>query len=283
MTRLARFFIVLTGLSLLGDARAGATPADTGDSANTEGATPATDTAEAPPAAEPADAVPAVTATRAAAPKVSEVLYGVGLRGRVVSVPGWMLGLFTKNNVPLLTLGHVGLELFRRHRNFQVAISFSYQNMSPANGNWLGDGKDAATDTAYVQFKDFSLYTADISFIWNNMFTDWFGMHYGAGIGAGIVHGSIQHNDSVGCTDSNVGDLSQCHPALVMCANGVCTPDSALAPTRKKYPDVPSAVPIVNVVLGLDFRVPSIRGWEAKIEGGFYDAFFFGGGVAYTF
>jgi hypothetical protein len=47
--------------------------------------------------------------------------------------------------------------------------------------------------------------------------------------------------------------------------------------------DVPPAVPIFNVQLGLDFRVPTIRGWEARIEGGFYDAFFLGGGVGYTF
>jgi hypothetical protein len=26
-----------------------------------------------------------------------------------------------------------------------------------------------------------------------------------------------------------------------------------------------------------------VRGWEAKIEGGFYNAFFLGGGVGYTF
>jgi len=42
-------------------------------------------------------------------------------------------------------------------------------------------------------------------------------------------------------------------------------------------------IPVVNVVVGVDFRVPSIRGWEATIEGGFYDAFFLGGSVGYTF
>ena len=37
------------------------------------------------------------------------------------------------------------------------------------------------------------------------------------------------------------------------------------------------------MVIGIDFRLPQVRGWEAKIEGGFYNAFFLGGGVAYTF
>jgi hypothetical protein len=39
----------------------------------------------------------------------------------------------------------------------------------------------------------------------------------------------------------------------------------------------------VNIALGVDFRLPNVKGWEAKLEGGFYDAFFFGFGVAYTF
>jgi len=47
--------------------------------------------------------------------------------------------------------------------------------------------------------------------------------------------------------------------------------------------NVPPALPIVNVLVGVDFRLPHVRGWEAKLEGGFYDAFFLGGGVGYTF
>ena len=47
--------------------------------------------------------------------------------------------------------------------------------------------------------------------------------------------------------------------------------------------DVPPAVPIFEVQLGVDFRVPKLRGWEARLEGGFYDAFYLGGGIGYTF
>jgi len=39
----------------------------------------------------------------------------------------------------------------------------------------------------------------------------------------------------------------------------------------------------VNLLVGVDFRLPQVRGWEARIEGGFYDAFFLGGAVGYTF
>ena len=48
-------------------------------------------------------------------------------------------------------------------------------------------------------------------------------------------------------------------------------------------PNMPPVLPIVNLVVGVDFRLPQVRGWEAKIEGGFYNAFFLGGGVGYTF
>jgi hypothetical protein len=298
MARMVRFLIVLTGLSLLGPPlahakRPTAPPAEPpADGTDTADAPEATDAPEAAPVDADADGdaaaagAPAASVARAATHKKKrdDVAYGMGLRGRVVSMPGWMLGLFTKNNVPLLTLGHVGLELFRRHKNFQLMVSLSYQNMSPANGNWLGIDHDAATDVKYIQFKGLALYAIDVSFIWQTMFTDWIGMHYGAGIGVAYVAGSIQHNDStVGCNDGNVSNLEQCHPPGVTCANGSCTPDSALQAGRGSYSEVPPAVPIVNVVLGVDFRVPSIRGWEAKIEGGFYDAFFVGAGVGYTF
>jgi hypothetical protein len=163
--------------------------------------------------------------------------------------------------------------------------------MSPHEGNWLGSTNDPGIDTDYVRFKNFSLLALDISFIWHQWFTSWIGMHYGAGIGVAYVRGQILHDDSgynadgtvsmpYACTEANVGDLTKCHPANVTCANGICTPESNLG--NKAY-SVPPAIPIVNVVLGLDFRVPSLRGWEAKIEGGFYDAFFFGGAVGYTF
>ena len=60
-------------------------------------------------------------------------------------------------------------------------------------------------------------------------------------------------------------------------------PDNPTDPHRFADPNVPPVLPILNMVIGIDFRLPQLRGWEAKIEGGFYDAFFLGGGVGYTF
>ncbi|HXI57670.1 MAG TPA: hypothetical protein VNO55_16510 [Polyangia bacterium] len=227
----------------------------------------------------------------------SDLSYGAAMRFRWVTVPAFMLNVFTKKNVPLGFTAFPGawaVEAFRRKGNFDVALALGYQSMSPPDGNWLGTGKDPALDTDFVQFRGLGFISVDVSFIWHTMFTDWIGMHYGAGIGVGFRHGKILRTSDSGCTDTNLGDLTKCHPSGVICTSDSCNEAQLVAqqgkgndipgdPHRFSDPDVPPAIPIINAVVGVDFRVPSLRGWEAKIEGGFYDAFFLGGGIAYTF
>jgi hypothetical protein len=234
------------------------------------------------PAPRPPAPPVSVSATDAAPRSpVDNGVYGVGLRMRYVSVPSWLLGQFTKHNMPLSTIGHYGIEAFRRRRNFQMTVAFSYQNMSPPDGNWLGSGNQADIDTRFLQFRGLSLYTIDFEVAWQGMLTSWFGLHAGAGLGLAVVRGKIYVNVSQGCTDTNVGDLSQCHPPGVTCANGICTPESALSQTPSN--DVFPVAPVVSTVVGMDFRLPDVKGWEAKIEAGFFDAFFAGLGIGYTF
>jgi hypothetical protein len=73
-----------------------------------------------------------------------------------------------------------------------------------------------------------------------------------------------------------------CSDAQLAATQGSGVDDPA-DPHRFADPNVPPILPIVNVLVGVDFRLPRVRGWEAKLEGGFYDAFFLGGGVGYTF
>jgi hypothetical protein len=61
------------------------------------------------------------------------------------------------------------------------------------------------------------------------------------------------------------------------------TPDTPQQPHQFVDKNKPPVLPIVNIVVGVNFRLPQVRGWEARIEGGFYDAFFLGGAVGYTF
>ena len=98
------------------------------------------------------------------------------------------------------------------------------------------------------------------------------------------------------CTETNAGDVNQCHPigrdaerlqhapaAAVADDAPDHDPGHAAAPHQFADPNKPPVLPIVNVVVGVDFRLPQVRGWEARLEGGFYDAFFLGGAVGYTF
>jgi hypothetical protein len=230
------------------------------------------------------------------AARPADLSYGVSLGLRWISVPAWTLDLFTKKNVPLSSWG-TAVSFFRRKENFDVIGTLSYTNASPADGNWLGKGDEhpAAVDTDFVQFRGLALYALDVSFVWHTMFNDWFGIHYGAGVGIAYVGGRILRTSSSGCTEDNAGDLSQCRPQGVDCGPGGCNEQQLIAtsvnpgtdnpanPKRFRESSVPPVLPIVNVVVGVDFRLPKVRGWEAKLEGGFYDAFFLGGGIAYTF
>jgi hypothetical protein len=289
-------FSSLAGRAFAQTAAAPVQPVGAAPAAQTP-ATPAPAVTEAPaPAAD--DTSPLVGTIAATGTRSPNVSYGVALRLRWVSVPSWMLNLFTKRNVPLSSYA-TALELMRRKGEFDFIVSVGYQNMSPGDGNWLGRGNVAATDTDYVQFKGLGFVGIDASFVWHSYLNDWFGLHYGAGLGLGIVTGQMLRTSdgSAGCTDGNAGNVAGCHPVGITCPNGICSDaalaglnpggnmstDSSTTPHRFIDPNVPPALPIVNVLVGVDFRLPHVRGWEAKIEGGFYDAFFLGGGVGYTF
>jgi len=236
----------------------------------------------------------AALAEEAGPQRQADLSYGVAARLRWISVPAWLLNLFTKKNMPLSTWG-TGIELFRRKANFDIVLSINYQNMSPGDGNWLGKDHSANVDTDYVHFNGLALWGADVSFVWHTLFNEWFGMHYGAGIGVAYIPGEILRisNDPARCNEQNAGNISQCYPRgwTYMPGSGL-TPDPATLlpgpddpnnPHRFADPNKPSVLPIVNLLVGIDFRLPQVRGWEARIEGGFYDAFFLGGAVGYTF
>lgn len=257
--------------------------------ANSQVTAPSASAVTAPKPVGPApSAAPPPNVTSAAV--TNSAVYGVAARARWISIPKWFLNFFTQANVPLSSY-HVGAEFFRRKGDYDLVLGLSYQSMSPPDGNWLGPTpKEASIDTDYVQFRGLGLISFDVALLWHQAFTDWMGMHYGGGIGIGVVTGKMLRTSSWGnCTKANTGDVSKCHPSGIYPINeaqlqasegGIDTPD---APHRFKDNNIPSVIPVLNIILGLDFKLPTIPGMEIRIDGGFFDAFYLGGAIGYVF
>ena len=275
------------------EAPASASPAEAAVPPAEAGAPPAEAPAEPAAATEgPVDEKPASPAGPANPPQ-----FGVGFRARMISLPSAFLKAFTKANQGLLSYG-VGLDGFRRKRDnenpnrfSEISFAVTYQNMSPPDGNWLGNGHNAAIDTDWVQFKNFAFWTIDLSFIERQYFNEVFGIHYGAGVGLTIVQGDVLRTKSYGCNDQN---LNTCRP--IVCTGGVCTeaelaatqngrPSSATDPHRFREGAVWPAAPALTLMTGLDFRIPQTQGLEFRLDAGFFDflVIFVGGSVAYVF
>ncbi len=265
-----------------------------------------------PAAPEPAAPEPAAQAPETFVPQQSAVLaepepvmapkqemkkpvnapqFGGAFRARYVTLPGWFLGMFTKASRALHSYG-VGLEGFRRKRDSEdrnrfteMSLALGFQSMGPPDGNWLGKGKDPLYDTDWVQFKNFGFWTIDFSYLGRQFFNDVIGIHYGAGLGLAIVQGDVLRTSSQNCNEKN---LSTCRP---QCGDHTCSEaelkdsegakDAWNDPHRFREGSIPAVIPLINLVAGVDFRIPTVPGLEFRVEGGFYNAFFLGGGVAY--
>jgi hypothetical protein len=243
------------------------------------------------PATSPATAPPVATVDAPGA-RASGVVYGSALRGRWVSIPGWVLSTFTKKNMPVSTYGF-GAEVFRRKDNRDLTIGLMYQKMGPPDGNWLGSGYQADIDTDLVQFRNFGMVGLDFSSVWRVRVHDNVGFRYGGGLGVALITGKVLRTSAFGCTEQNAGNTSACRPRYCP-AQGPC-PESLHVtnqgpldggpndPHRYQDSHIPGAIPVINVVVGFDFHIPDVKGLELRLEGGFYDAFFLGAGAAWLF
>jgi hypothetical protein len=264
------------------------------------GVAPDATTPSDPGAAPTAAGAPAAEAIAAplTAPR-NDAKYGLAFRVRWVSVPSWFLGIFTDKNVPLSTYSYA-LEGYRRkvdrddpNRTWELSVAVGFQNMSPDDGYWLGKGKDPNVDADLVQARNFSLITIDAAFISRQYFSRYFGIHYGAGLGLAVVRGKILRTSATYNQDTKQYTVvskgaqicdanAKCNEAALVATQG--TPDNGPGdPHRFQENNIPGAIPIINLLFGLDFPIPDAKGLEFRLEGGFYDAFFLGGTAGYVF
>jgi hypothetical protein len=249
-----------------------------------------------------------LSANSASAPKPrdpSAASYGLAFRWRYLMVPGWSLNAFTEKNVPLYTPGCFGLEGFRRKvlsedpatggtTVWELALAVGYQSLSPPDGYWLGKGKDPSLDADLVQVRDLSLITLDMAFVMRQFFTRYFGIHYGAGLGLGFVRGKVLRTSAQYNPNSGTYTVRNSAGQQICDASANCNEDPAKGPTlsgtegrpdngpgdphRFEETGVPPALPILNLLVGVDGRIPipqTQQAVEIRLEGGVFDIFGF--------
>jgi len=264
-------------------------PQEAGTTSSPSGTARATDTG----AGEDSTIVGGVPMVDARTQDASGVRYGLAVRARWISVPSWMLGLFLDQSKSLSSYT-TGIEGFRRSGDFDFVLGVAWQSLSPPDGNWLGKGNKPETETDYIQFRNFGAISVDAAFILRTELNPYVYLRYGGGVGIGIITGKMLQTSAgtPGCLTSP-GDTTKCYPVLnPPCAAGPCTEselknseggqDFPTTGSRHTSTDIPAVYPIVNLVTGLDFKIPSVDGLEIKVDLGYFLPYFFvGGGIAY--
>jgi hypothetical protein len=196
-----------------------------------------------------------------------------------------------------LNSASVGAEFGYRRSTFDVVTSLDFSFLGLPDGNYLGDGKDPMLDTHYTQFRNFNMLSADVSLIWHKEILPWLELRSGAGLGLGVMFGSILlTNNCTQCTAQNAGNTAQCYPVSPtvgpimlnqpdtegkLKATETGAKDTAQDPHRHKSSDVWPVYPVLNVLFGARFKVH--RHAAITAEMGFRDAFFVGVGGHYLF
>lgn len=195
---------------------------------------------------------------------------GLGVRLRRVHLPTAMLELFL---APVKPSGggaaHTGIggEIIRQKGNFVISLGAEYERISAQDGLYLERGQTIPqSDPDYVHFDDFRWVGVDLTFMWQqSLIGEFLSIRYGAGLGAGYILGEIERTD-YRCTSSDIGS---------------CGPDPDGLQNNTPEDSVPPVFPIVNVVVGAQFR--PFHNLAINLEGGIRTLPFFGTTVALMF
>jgi hypothetical protein len=179
-----------------------------------------------------------------------DTMWGVGARLRSVWIPESLIELFVEDAPGGGQHIGYGLELIRQKGNFTLSLGFEVEDLGATEGVWIDKGDAIPADPVdYVKFNDFSWATVDLSFIWRQgLISDVLFLHYGAGLGIGLLRGEILQSDYT-CTNDQTD-------SCVQDPNGEID-----APA-----DLPPVFPVVNMIVGLQVR--PVKYVSINIEGG---------------
>ena len=218
----------------------------------------------------------------------SDVEYGVGLRLRNVRIPQAELELFMEHTPGGTSNVGFGIDLIRRRGNVEVQLGFEFEHIQPPEGVYIESGKNVAQGDAadYILGPgraDSSLgwFTIEFTFLNHSQITKNLSLRYGGGAGLGIVTGSLQRIDMLCNGATNSMPEPGCVPPAL---GGTGTPapdDPGPAPGSKVKYDLPPVFPVVNAIIGLQYRpTPKIT---ANFEMGIRTMLFIGLSGAYFF
>jgi hypothetical protein len=198
---------------------------------------------------------------------------GVAVRGRFIFLPSALLNLFLEHSTSLAQYS-VGAAFVRRKGNFDIEFGLEYANVSPKDGYYLEKGKDPSQQGQYpdkIHFDNFSMISADATFIWHSDIIPTVQVRYGAGIGLGFLLGDIIGTKQMCTTGTSTGDLDDPN------ANGKCTDLSGTTAPKSK----PPILPIVHLLAGIRFKL--IDQLSLNVEVGIRDLPFVGLNIGYFF
>jgi hypothetical protein len=224
--------------------------------------------------------------------------YALGWRLRYIFVPNTFFQPYLQNSTQMNSVS-TAMEFIYRKDTYDVVTSLDFSYLNVDDGNWLSNNHDPSLDTHYLQFRNLSFLSVDVSIIGHHTWAGapWFELRYGAGVGLGVVFGDVlTTNNGTQCTAANAGDTNQCYPvsptvgpirlnqpdteSKLQKTEGGGT-DTAQTPHRHVSQDKWPAAPVINILIGAKFRLhPHV---SLQVELGFRDAMFFGTGLHYWF
>ncbi len=169
--------------------------------------------------------------------------YGIGLRLRFLTLPSFIIDQFVDASTGGISSPGFGIDFVRRRGTFELTVGLEYESLNGTDGFWLEKGDDGVTPGQFPDFLEFDglgWITLDANFVFlKPLGNSKFSLRYGGGFGLGIILGQVLKTDSI-CTGTNFN-------------GGDCMKDPN-AQEANNPADIPPVFPVINVLLGAQFR-----------------------------